>query len=163
MHRAKASFSKNLRTVIAITAASLAPLFGPGVAHAADGKFDPTQPDVVSADTLEFRNTPFGLSSAPAWGNRENGRPTGPHGNFAKLPPHFTMVRHTHSAGIHVVVISGTMINPHDGEADAVKMGPGTYFYVPAHMVHAEGCVSDTPCLFYYHAEEPFDLKPVQP
>jgi quercetin dioxygenase-like cupin family protein len=41
-------------------------------------------------------------------------------------------------------------------------MVPGSYWYVPAQAVHATACVSDTPCQFYFHADDAFDFTPVE-
>lgn len=54
------------------------------------------------------------------------------------------------------------MTNPFEGEESPPRMGPGSYWYVPAGAVHATACVSDTPCQFYFHAESGFDFTPVE-
>ncbi len=50
------------------------------------------------------------------------------------------------------------MTNPFEGEDNPPQMGPGSYWYVPAGAVHATACVSNTPCRFFFTAEEAFDF-----
>ncbi len=54
------------------------------------------------------------------------------------------------------------MTNPFAGEAEPRKMGPGSYWFVPANAVHATACVSSIPCEFYFHAAGAFDFLPAE-
>ena len=92
-----------------------------------------------------------------AWGKRMEGK----HGTFGQFPGKASSPPHTHTGAYHGVVISGVMTNPFEGETNPKKMGPGSYWFVPAGMEHVTACVSDDPCLFYFHAEGGFDFTPV--
>ncbi len=98
------------------------------------------------------------IKMAPGYGDRAKGA----HGTFGQFAPNFITPFHTHSAAYDGVVISGVMTNPFAGEASPPKMGPGSYWHVPANSVHATACVSDTPCEFYFHAKGAFDFHPKQ-
>lgn len=98
------------------------------------------------------------IKMAPAYGDRSKGA----HGTFGQFAPNFITPLHTHSAAYDGVVISGVMTNPFEGEENPPKMGPGSYWHVPAESVHATACVSDTPCEFYFHSLGAFDFKPVK-
>lgn len=69
------------------------------------------------------------------------------HGTFGKFPVKFETPLHTHSNAYHGVVVQGVMTNPMQGQTGKVsKLGPGSYWYVPAGKAHSTACVSDTPC-----------------
>ena len=87
------------------------------------------------------------------------------HGTFAKFPGKgFITPNHIHSEGYEAIVISGTMINPMGNEKTkgAKRMGPGSFWAVPANESHTTGCVSDEPCVFYMYQSKPFDFVPVE-
>ncbi len=119
--------------------------------------FDPNQPVTAPAESLEFQPTNAGVKRVVVWGAIASG----PFGAINEFPPHFIAPVHTHSHPYHGIVLSGTMINPFGNDPNPPKMGPGSHWYVPAEAVHTTGCVSDTPCRFYYHSEMGFDFKPV--
>ncbi|WP_236937532.1 cupin domain-containing protein [Flavobacterium columnare] len=60
--------------------------------------------------------------------------------------------------------MSGTMINPIGDEdpKNAKRMGPGSYWYVPANQAHTTGCVSEEPCVFYSYQSAGFDFTPTK-
>jgi len=81
------------------------------------------------------------------------------HGTFGKFPGQFETPVHTHSQSYHAVVIEGVMTNPMQGQTEFVsKMGPGSYWFVPAGQAHSTACVSSSPCQFYMHQQVPFDF-----
>lgn len=84
------------------------------------------------------------------------------HGKLARFQPGVMSPMHTHGAGYHAVVISGTVVNPYEGEEDPPEMGPGTYWSTPAGAVHATGCVSEEPCLVYAHMNSAWDIEVVE-
>jgi len=85
----------------------------------------------------------------------------GAHGTIGKFTPNSSSPLHTHSGAYHGVVISGTMTNPFGDEKNPPKLTPGSYWYVPAGAEHVTSCLSDTPCLFYFYADEKFDFIPI--
>ena len=111
-------------------------------------------------DALSFEH-PFGaevpVQMATTWGDREGGA----HATVGIFGPGFDSGPHTHTHAYYGVVLQGTMTNPFGTEADPVQMGPGSHWYVPAGEQHATRCVStDEDCLFYFHADDPFDFLP---
>jgi len=100
---------------------------------------------------------PF-VKMGAAWGDRAAGK----HGTFGEFPGEASSPAHSHSGDYHGVVISGVMINPFEGEKNPTKMGPGSYWYVPAGMEHVTACISKQPCRFYFHADNAFDFSPTK-
>ena len=81
------------------------------------------------------------------------------HGTFGKFPGKFETPVHTHSQAYHAIVIEGVMTNPMQGQTGFVsKMGPGSYWFVPAGQAHSTACISSSPCQFYMHQQVPFDF-----
>ena len=127
------------------------------MAYAGDTGFDPKREAAVPDEMLEFVNINPAIRMAAAFGDRSRGA----HGSFGKFPASFSTPMHTHSGAYHGVVIAGEMTNPFAGEKNPPRMGPGSYWYVPAESVHATACVSATPCEFYFHADAAFDFQEV--
>ena len=123
-------------------------------AHAA--QFDQKEPEAIPAEQFQFDTIAPFLKFSDAFGDRTK---LGPHGTFGIIPPHTASPAHTHSAAYHGVVIKGVIINPFNGEQNSPHLGPGSYWYVPANVVHVTACISDEPCLFYTHLDAPFDVK----
>ncbi len=84
------------------------------------------------------------------------------HVTFGKFPAGFGPGMHTHSNSYEAMVISGVITNPMASDkGEAKKMGPGSYWYVPANTVHNTKCVSEEPCVFVMFQSVPFDFAPV--
>jgi quercetin dioxygenase-like cupin family protein len=114
----------------------------------------------IERPAAEFRFdtiTPF-LKFSDAWGDRTSG----PHGTFGIIPGETASPSHIHNAAYHGVVIQGEMTDGFDGEANPPRLGPGSYWYVPARAVHITACVSKVPCLFYTHSDGKFDFALAQ-
>ncbi len=118
--------------------------------------FDPRAPQARPAETFQFDAIAPFLKFSDAFGDRTQ---PGPHGTFGIIPAHTASPPHTHSAVYHGVVIRGVIVNPFNGDQYPPHLGPGSYRYVPANVVHVTACISDEPCLFYTHLEAPFDVK----
>ena len=132
-----------------------------GCAAAQSGEaFDPAKPVVKPASAVPWVDVNAAIRFGDAFGDRA----TGPQGTFGTFPPNFVTPIHTHTGAYHAIVLKGEMTNPFgvDGEANPPRMGPGSYWYVPAGMAHATACVSDDPCMFYMHAGGAFDFTPVE-
>lgn len=112
----------------------------------------------IAASDIAFEQIAPFVKMGAAWGDRA----TGKHGTFGEFPGHASSPSHTHTGAYHGVVISGTMINPFEGESNPTKMGPGSYWHVPAGTTHVTACISDDPCRFYFHAEGAFDFSPAK-
>ena len=112
----------------------------------------------VPASSIEFAQVAPFVRMGAAWGDRAQGA----HGTFGVFPAGARSPMHTHSGAYHGVVISGTMTNPFEGEANPPPMAAGSYWYVPAGKAHVTACISQEPCNFYFHADGAFDFAPSQ-
>jgi hypothetical protein len=147
--------SKSFRAILAVAAvvgASTAAL-------AASGAFDADQPVAAPASSYKFDTiTPF-LKFADAYGDRTQGG----HGSFGIMPGHMASPSHVHSAAYHGIVIKGIVTDAFNGDKNPPRLPAGSYWYVPANVVHITACVSKEPCLFYTHSDAKFDFAPAEP
>jgi quercetin dioxygenase-like cupin family protein len=153
--------AKNIRWLRAGRLPALVICAGLGAAcasQAGEAPFDPKANMVLPAARVDYQNINPAIQMGDAYGDRAKGA----HGTFGKFPPDFITPFHTHSGAYHGVVVAGVMTNPFAGEQNPPEMVPGSYWYVPAQAVHATACVSDTPCQFYFHADDAFDFTPVE-
>jgi quercetin dioxygenase-like cupin family protein len=74
---------------------------------------------------------------------------TGPSATLLRLKKG-PSVLHVHSSDYHLVVIQGRARHWGEGhrEADAVDLGPGSYWFQPGQEPHAGSCLTDE-CLYY--------------
>lgn len=135
-----------------ITAAAVL-LLG-AAAGAQDLSFNPQQPKATPADAIVYQNINEAIQMGAAFGNMANGS----HGTFGKFPADFITPFHVHTFAYHGIVIAGEMTNPFEGADATPRLGPGSYWYVPAGAVHATACVSDTPCQFFFTSAGAFDF-----
>lgn len=155
--KASTKKSPSPMTLLTLTAALSAGLLATSMSHAGQS-FDPKMEVTKAAAQLQFEHINPAIQMAPAYGNKAKGG----HGTFGKFPANFTTPGHKHTGAYHGVVLKGEMTNPFNGEKNAPKMGPGSYWYVPAGMPHTTACVSSTPCEFYFHAGSEFDFQPLK-
>jgi len=127
-----------------------------GFAQAAP--FDPSLPTAKPAQEFKFDTIMPTLKFSGAYGDRASTA----HGSFAAIAGKWATPSHTHSAAYHGVVIRGVVTNGFNGDKNPPKMGPGSYWYVPANSVHVTACVSKEPCMTYLHSDGKFDLLPVE-
>ena len=150
----KNAFARLLSPLAAIA------LMGPltiGAASAAP--FDPNLPVARPAAGFKFDDITPQLKFADAFGDRASAA----HGRFGLIAGNWATPSHVHSAAYHGVVIRGVVTNGFNGEANPPKMGPGSYWYVPANVVHVTACVSKESCLTYVQSDGKFDLTPAEP
>jgi len=93
---------------------------------------------------------------APLFGDAKKG----PVGFFIKLPAGSPGAMHTHTAGYHAVVISGTITNAADGETAPKAMPAGSYWYQPGKAPHITSCAPSADCVAYIYVEGKFDYFP---
>lgn len=124
----------------------------------AERPFDPNKPVVVQRESLSYFALNDAISMADAYGALAEGM----HGTFGKFPAHFDAGLHTHTGAYRGIVLKGVMTNPFGSETDPPRMEPGSYWYVPAGMVHSTACVSDEPCEFFFYADSGFDFHPTE-
>lgn len=106
---------------------------------------------------IDAPGAPAGVKMAVLWGD-----PTkGPHGAIHKFPAGFKAPLHTHSADLHEIVISGTIIH---GEADGkeTRLGPGSYLFGPHTEKHTTACDAASECELFAEANGKFDIKMVE-
>jgi quercetin dioxygenase-like cupin family protein len=84
----------------------------------------------------------------------------GAYAAFAKVPGGQDHPLHTHSSEVMAVVISGTFSVTPEGGVEK-KLGPGSYFSIPARVKHTNSCVAGAPCLLFQQGPGKFDMKPV--
>ena len=128
--------------------------------------FDPN--DQTSYDPDDVASLP-GPLMVDSWGDRS----TAAHGTLGVFPPGFSAPLHTHSNDYHGVVLRGEMTNPFGTDLERfldgdpandhgdVRLGPGSYWYVPAGSQHTTTCVGPEVCWFYFHSEALFDFAPL--
>lgn len=152
----QAKINQTARCAAAVVALTIAAGWAAAPSRAEQSGFDPKREIALPAGELAFENINPAIRMATAWGNKGAGR----HGTFGKFPAEFVTPLHTHSGAYHGVVLQGRMTNPFDGDTTPPVMGPGSYWFVPAGVVHVTACVSKEPCMFYFHAEQAFDFQP---
>lgn len=116
----------------------------------------------VPAGEAEFTDiVPGVVAFATVAGDRESGA----HGTFVRIPKGQKTPLHTHGGAYDAVVIEGIFENPIDGDpSSVVRLGPGSYYHVPADAAHVSGCAEDSPtdCLTYFHQATGFDFEVAQ-
>ena len=113
----------------------------------------------MTPDELKWVPNPANadVMMAVAWGDPAKG----PHGAFHKFKPGFTAGLHTHSADLHVAVISGTIITGTEGGVEK-KLPPGSYEYQPHTVKHVTKCDAGSACVIFVVANGKFDLVPAE-
>jgi len=100
--------------------------------------------------------SPEGVMMAVLWGDPEKGG----HGAIHKFPAGFKAPLHTHSADLHAVVISGTIIHG-DSAGKETRLGPGSYIFSPHTDKHSTACDAASECQMFVSANGKFDIKMV--
>lgn len=84
----------------------------------------------------------------------------GAHSAFAKVPAGQPHPLHTHTNEVKAVVISGTFTVTPEGGTEK-RLGPGSYFTIPAKAKHLSSCAPGAPCVLFQQGTGKFDMKPV--
>jgi len=118
---------------------------------------------LVVADANGLKWTDLDPKGAPGvkivdlWGDHSKGA----FGAFLKFPAGFAAPLHTHTSGMKIVIISGTVISGPEGKPE-VRLGPGSYFWQPGgNYRHTTACDKASECLFFSESTGKFDIKPV--
>jgi hypothetical protein len=99
---------------------------------------------IVPVENAQFApviaRLPDGPRMAVLWGNPN----TGPSAILLEMKRGAGPM-HTHTADYHLVVIEGVMKHwgPGENESNARPLGPGSYWFQPGGMEHADACLSD--------------------
>lgn len=117
----------------------------------------PITPDKLSWNPLD-PSKPDGNKVAVVHGNPQEG----PAALFLKVPAKGSPGIHTHTAGYHAVVVSGSPKHWLAGEKEkGVKaLAPGSYWYQPGGQAHGDSCGDDAECVVFIIIEGKFDMKP---
>jgi len=103
-------------------------------------------PVLMAAEDLRWQATEFkGVASAVLWGDPEN---ESQGGELLKVEGGLAFPRHKHSYDERVLIISGTFvfISEHGKETE---LRPGSYYYLPAGVMHASRCSGGSQCVVY--------------
>lgn len=100
---------------------------------------------VVDADEVEQRRRDQGTEEAPGVRRTTLSQYGSSAAGVLTLEPGSELGEHTHAShGHHVWVVSGT------AEVLGRRLGPGSYWFVPAGPPHALAAVGDAPCELFY-------------
>ena len=111
----------------------------------------------VVAKDAKFVEVIPGVSKHALWGDAEKG----PYGAFTRFKADLKNPLHTHSSEIHIVVLEGAYIYT-PAKGDAVRVGPGQFFAIPANAPHVSAGDAKEGALFYEESQGAFDLKEVK-
>ncbi len=141
----KSSDEPSTVTIPAETSKVVGPTPGAVFTLAEDVKFDTIIPNDVLFGTII--------------GDRSKGA----HGTFVRIRKGAATPAHTHGKSYHAVIIKGSVQNPFAGYPSTnTKMGPGSYYYVPAKSEHVTKCADDSPteCMTFFYQDDAFDFTP---
>ena len=102
---------------------------------------------------INMPGTPPDVKAAVLWGDPEKG----PHGALHKFPAGFVAPLHTHSADLHIVIVSGTMISAPEGGPEK-KYPAGSYYFIPSTYRHVTKCDTGSECVAFVEANGKFDI-----
>ncbi|MFA8388211.1 MAG: hypothetical protein ACEPO2_21535 [Pelagibaca sp.] len=116
----------------------------------------------VPADQVEFAPFPApGVRSIALYGGVGTGMPTA----MTSLldPATYEVLPHTHSHGYWAMVVKGRMQHWELSEPDrGPDLLPGSYWFQPGGVPHAEDCLGPEICRVFVVFDEPADFTPVQ-
>ena len=111
---------------------------------------------MMATDELKWMDSadgPPGVKMAVLWGDPKKGA----HGAMHKLPAGFSAPLHHHTAGHHVVVVSGTIELTPEGEA-VKKLGAGSYFSFTGKKKHTTTCAAGAECVLFVDCGGAWDV-----
>ncbi|MDF0730038.1 cupin [Pseudomonas entomophila] len=127
-----------------------------GLALAANGALI----SVPDSSTLKWQQVE-GTKGAVSYANVEGdlfGK--GPYSAFVKFSKGTDNGLHTHSQALPTVVLKGTFYAVIDGKR--TEFPAGSYYKLPAELVHESGCTAAADCLLFQYQEDAFDLVPAK-
>jgi quercetin dioxygenase-like cupin family protein len=84
------------------------------------------------------------------------------HRKYVRVAGGKVLPNHRHSAGAHIIIISGLFTNTYSEDEPAIPLGAGSYVFIPSGAAHVNTCVSDEPCLLFTTYDAAFDLTIVE-
>jgi len=147
-----------LSLVLLVFATALAMAAEPAKAPAkAKAKVSPVIWPAGDLKWVDSPNAPPGVQQVTLWGDPTKGR----FGALQKFPAGFSAPLHWHSAGLKMVIISGTVIHGPEGKPE-VRLGPGSYLTDPPGYRHTTACDAASECTFFLEGDGAFDIKMVE-
>jgi len=151
----------HLRIALTLAVASALPVAVSAQVTPSGGGAPATAPIAKPAPDLEWTDLdPVGapgVKIATLWGNPASGA----FGALLRLPAGFATPLHTHTAGMKLVIVSGTYLQAPEGQPE-FRLGPGSYLMQPGgNYRHITKCDAASECLFFVEGDGAFDLHPV--
>ncbi|HEK1685808.1 TPA: cupin domain-containing protein [Pseudomonas putida] len=84
----------------------------------------------------------------------------GPYSAYVKFKKGVDNGLHQHTETLPTVVLEGTFYAVIDGKR--TEFPAGSYYKLPANLVHESGCTAAADCLLFQYQADRFDLKPVK-
>ena len=106
---------------------------------------------------VDAPDAPPGVKQVVLWGDPAKGR----FGAIQKFPAGFSAPLHSHSAGLRMVIISGTVIHGPEGKPE-VRLPPNSYLFDPPDYKHTTKCDAASDCVFFLEGDGKFDIKLVE-
>jgi hypothetical protein len=116
------------------------------------------KPTVVLYDEVPWVRGEGGTSLAVLSGDPNSG----PASLLIKYPPQGAPLV-TLASDVHVVVLSGVMVNAQDDSTKPTTLPASSYWYQPAHVAHAPTCISDAPCVVFVQTTGRLGMTPARP
>jgi len=113
-------------------------------------------PDSAALKWQDVPNTNGAVSYANVEGNIFG---KGPYSAYVKFRKGTDNGLHQHSQALPTVVLKGTFYAVIDGKR--TEFSAGSYYKLPADLVHESGCTAAADCLLFQYQADAFDLKPV--
>ena len=122
----------------------------------------PTFADRIIAlphDNIAWSTTPEGAEFAALDGDRF----VEPYMAMVRLPAGLASPPHVKTANMFGVVMEGTFVHTasDDSSSDNLRLGPGSFYHIPAGLPHVSACVSDVPCVAFLYQDGAFDFNVV--
>ncbi|WP_375101629.1 MULTISPECIES: cupin domain-containing protein [unclassified Pseudomonas] len=114
-------------------------------------------PDVSESKWQEVEGTQGAVSYANVEGDLFG---KGPYSAFVKFAKGTDNGLHSHSQALPTVVLRGTFYAVIDGKR--VEYPAGSYYQLPANLVHESGCTAAADCLLFQYQADAFDLVPTK-
>jgi len=103
-------------------------------------------PLIIPADEARWRATKFkGVEAAVLWGDPDAELRGA---ELLRIAPDLAFPEHTHSYDERVLVLSGPFVFMLPG-ANERQLQQGSYYYLPAGVVHSSRCAAAMKCLVY--------------
>nr|WP_314581721.1 cupin domain-containing protein [uncultured Pseudomonas sp.] len=151
-----------MKNTFALLLASLALTLGSTSVSAGAGKPVPKTLISLPAEQLHWQDVP-GTNGAVSYANTlgdilSDGK--GFYSAFVKFKSGTDNGLHQHTQALPTVVLAGTFYATINGTR--TEYPAGSYYKLPAKLVHQSGCATGDDCLLFQYQDNNFDLVPVK-